>query len=50
MPCQQKQTQILKKNSNNELFYPEEHETAERNARGWHFDKVEASGDTGMKS
>ena len=30
----------------------EEQETTERNAsrRGWHFDKVEANGDTGMKS
>ena len=35
-----------------EFCYPEEQKTAERkaNRRGWHFDKVEASGDTGMKS
>ena len=35
-----------------EFYYPEEQETAERKAsrRGQHFDKVEASGDTGMKS
>ena len=35
-----------------EFYYPEEQETTERNASrlGWHFDKVEANGDTGMKS
>ena len=38
--------------SNSEFYYPEEQETAERKAsrRGRHFDKIEASGDTGMKS
>ena len=37
--------------SDSEFYYLEE-ETAERKAsrRGRHFDKVEASGDTGMKS
>ena len=37
--------------SDSEFYYPKEQETAARNAsrRGWHFDKVEASGDTGMK-
>ena len=35
-----------------QFYYPEEQETAERKASrcGRHFDKVEASGDTGMKS
>ena len=35
-----------------EFYYPEEQETAERKASrlGRHFDKVEASGDTRMKS
>ena len=35
-----------------EFYYPEEQETAERktNLRGRHFDEVEASEDTGMKS
>ena len=38
--------------SESEFYYPEEQETAERKAsrRGRHFDNVEASGDTGMKS
>ena len=38
--------------SDSEFYYPEEQETLERKAsrRGRHFDKVEASGDTGMKS
>ena len=38
--------------SDREFYYPEEQETAERKAsrRVRHFDKVEASGDTGMKS
>ena len=38
--------------SDSEFYYPEEQETAERKAsrRGRHFDKVEASGDNGMKS
>ena len=37
--------------SDSEFYYPEEQETAERKAsiRGRHFDKVEASGDTGTK-
>ena len=37
--------------SDSEFYYPEEQETAERKAsrRGRHFDKVETSGDTGMK-
>ena len=37
---------------NSEFYYPEEHEMAERKASGpgGHFDKVKASGDTGMKS
>ena len=36
----------------NEFYYPEEQETTERKAsrHGWHFDKVEVSGHTGMKS
>ena len=36
--------------SDSEFYYPEEQETAERKAsrRGWHFDKVEASGDTSL--
>ena len=35
-----------------EFYYPEEQETAERKTslRGRHFDEVEASEDTGMKS
>ena len=35
-----------------QFYYPEEQEMSERKAsgRGRHFDKVEASGDTGMKS
>ena len=38
--------------TSDEFYYPEEQETAERKAsrRGRHFDKVEASGDTRMKS
>ena len=36
--------------SDSEFYYPEEQETAERKASRRHFDKVEASGDTGMKS
>ena len=38
--------------SDSEFYYPEEQETAERKAsrRGQHFDKVEASGDTGVRS
>ena len=38
--------------SDSEFYYPEEQETAERNAslRVRHCDKVEASGDTDMKS
>ena len=38
--------------SDSEFYYPEEQETAERKAnfRARHFDKVEASGDTSMKS
>ena len=38
--------------SDREFYYPEEQETAERKAsrRVRHFDKVEASGDIGMKS
>ena len=38
--------------SDSEFYYPEEQETAERKVsrRGRHFDKVEASGDTCMKS
>ena len=38
--------------SDSEFYYPEEHEMAERKAsrRGRHFNKVEASGDTDMKS
>ena len=38
--------------SDSEFYYLEEKETAERKVsrRGRHFDKVEASGDTGMKS
>ena len=34
------------------FYYPEEQETAERKASrcGQHFDKVEASGDTGMRT
>ena len=38
--------------SQSKFYYPEEQETAERKAsrRGQHFDKIEASGDTGMKS
>ena len=38
--------------SDSEFYYPKEQETAERKVsrRGRHFDKVEASGDTGMKS
>ena len=41
-----------KEHSDSEFYYPEEQETEERNAsrRGRYFDKVEASGDTGMKS
>ena len=37
--------------SDSEFYYPEEQETAERKAsrRGRHFDKVEASGDTGYE-
>ena len=63
MPCEQKQTQNLKKilnkklemsdeeHSDRKLYYLEEQETAERKAsrRGRPFDKVKASGDTGMK-
>ena len=38
--------------SDSKFYYPEEQETAERKAsrRGRHFDKVEASGDTDIKS
>ena len=38
--------------SNSEFYYSEEQETAERKAghRGGHFDKVEVSGDTGVRS
>ena len=38
--------------SDSEFYYPKEQETAERKASRCcrHFDKVEASGDTGMKS
>ena len=38
--------------SDNEFYNPEMQETAERKAsrRGRYFDKVEASGDTGLKS
>ena len=38
--------------SDSEFYYPEEQETSERKAsrRGRDFDKVEASGDNGMKS
>ena len=38
--------------SDSEFYYPEEQETAERKTsrRGQHFDKVEASEDTGVKS
>ena len=38
--------------SDSEFYYSEEQEMAERKASrcGSHFDKVEASGDTGMKS
>ena len=38
--------------SDSEFYYPEEQETAERKAshRFRHFNKVEANGDTGMKS
>ena len=38
--------------TSDEFYYPEEQETAERKAsrRGRHFNKVEASGDTRMKS
>ena len=38
--------------SDNEFYYPEEEETAERKASccGWHFDKVAGIGDTDMKS
>ena len=49
-----------KEHSDGEFYYPEEQKTAERkvvakngrekNHRCRHFDKVEASGDTGMKS
>ena len=37
-----------KEHSDSEFYYPEEQETAERNAsrHGQHFDKVEASGDS----
>ena len=37
--------------SESEFYYPEEQETAERkpSRRGRHFDKVEASGDTGYE-
>ena len=39
------------KHSDSEFYYPEEQGTAERKTsrRGRHFDKVEVSGDTGMK-
>ena len=36
--------------SDNEFYYPEEQETTERKAISRHIDKVEASGDAGMKS
>ena len=38
--------------SDSEFYYPEEQETAESKTslRFRHFDKVEANGDTGMKS
>ena len=38
--------------SDSEFYYPKEQEAEERKAsrRGWHFDKVEVSGDTVMKS
>ena len=37
--------------SDSSFYYPEEQETAEKKAsrRGRHFDKVEASGDTGYE-
>ena len=39
-------------NSDSEFYYPQEQETAQRKAsrRGRHFIKVDANGDTGMKS
>ena len=38
--------------SDSDFYYPEEQETAERKASryGQHFDKVETSGDTGVRS
>ena len=41
-----------KEHSDGEFYYPEEQEKAQRNAsrRGRYFDKVEACGDTGIKS
>ena len=40
------------KHSDSEFYYPEEQETADRNVsrRCRHFDKVEASGDTGSEN
>ena len=40
------------KDSDSEFYYPEKQKMAERKAsrRGRHFDKVEARGNTGMKS
>ena len=52
LKTKQNSEMIDEEHSDSEFYYHEEQETAERKAsrRGRHFDKVESSGHTSMKS